>query len=134
MALTTVNGNVGGADFKIGAQSYRTVLNQFRVIMDVPELDATTFSDEPNENSEPGVTRAFFDVAGLMKTGAPEAGPFMPPPTNVALVFQFAGVNNQISFLANFTRAEAIRAANVNGIINGSGRSKGAITITWVRI
>jgi hypothetical protein len=131
MAETVINGNAGGADFTVAAQSYKTTLNRFRVRMDVPQIDATTFNDEPNYNTEPGPTIARFDLTGIMKQGAASSGPFMPPPQGAALNFQYSGTNNAISFLGNFETAEAERVVNSNGIITGSGVSKGAITIAW---
>jgi hypothetical protein len=135
MAETVINGVAGGGDVKVGSQSYKTTLNQWRVVMDIPESDSTTFNDEPYEATEPGPTRAFFDLAGIMKQGALSSGPFMPPPVNAALVFQATLLPSpcSISFTGNFTRAEAIRIANANGRITGSGRSTGPIVVTWNR-
>lgn len=134
MSESVVSGALGGADVKIAGVSQKTQMNQWRVVTDVPQSDSTTFNDEPGEQSEPGPSRTFFDMSGIMKEGAAASGPIMPPPQNVALVFQAGGAGtNTISFTGNCSRAEATRLVNSNGLIAASGKARGPVVIAWNR-
>jgi hypothetical protein len=129
MAESVINGTAGGADVKIDGTSYKTQFQQFRVVVDQPSSDATTFNDEPNESVEPGPTRAFFDASGILKKGG--VGPVIPLPTNVPLIFQYSGTACTLSFTGDCTRAEAVRLVNANALLSVSGRSRSVITKAW---
>ena len=136
MPLSTINGRDGTADFTIGAQSYKTVLNEFEVESNVEMIDSSVFSIEGVPTQDPGMERLFFRLSGIGKQGAPESGPWIPAPQGVAVVFTFSSAKSPtctISFTANFTRALVRRTVNRNAIIAGEGTSNGAFTVAWNR-
>ena len=78
MPLTTISGQAGNADFKIGTQSYKTTISQFRVRVDTQQLDTTVFVNEPTQHYDAGATVSRFDVTGINKYGSIEAAKNAP--------------------------------------------------------
>lgn len=131
MALTTINGRDGTGDLTITGQSYKTILREFENESNVRMIDTSVFANEGVATQDPGMEQLRFRLSGLGKKGAVQAGPFIPAPQNVTLVFQYS-TGCTISYLANFDRALARRTVNENMIITGEGISNGAFVIAWV--
>jgi len=130
MAETRINGRNGTADVSINAVTYATRFRRFSLVSNVPQIDVTTFSTETAPVHEPGVEIIRFDVAGFLTYNATNAGPLIPAPQNVPLVFTyFTGCT--ISFTGSFESASADRQVGTHSIMTGSGVSAGAITVTW---
>ena len=130
MALTTINGRDGTADFTIATVSYECILNDFEVTSNVEMTNADTFCIEGTADQEPGREQLRFRIAGLLKKGAAASGPLIPAPQNVALVFTFS-TGCTIGFNANFDTASARRIVNQNALLTATGLSKGTFAVAW---
>jgi|SRR6185437_7156071 len=130
MPLATINGRDGTGDFTINGSSYAAILNEFECESNVELIDSSVFSIEGVATQDPGMERIFFRLNGLLKKGSAVAGPLIPAPQNVPLVFIYS-TNCTISFNANFSRALARRTVNRNGVIAGEGVSNGAFSVLW---
>jgi hypothetical protein len=130
MPLATINGRDGTADFTIAGASYAAILNEFECESNVELIDSSVFSIEGVATQDPGMERIFFRLNGLLKKGSAVAGPLIPAPQNVQLVFTYSALCT-ISFVANFSRALARRTVNRNAVMAGEGVSNGAFAVIW---
>lgn len=132
MALQTINGRDGTADWTVGGVSYAAILNEFECESNVELIDSSVFSIEGVATQDPGMERIFFRVNGLLKKGTAASGPLIPAPQNVALVFIYS-TGCTIGFTSNFSRSMARRTVNRNSVMAAEGVSNGAFVVTWVK-
>lgn len=127
---TTINGKDGTADLTIASQSYQCFLDSFTVTENTEMLTADVFCIEGTADQEPGRSQLTANISGLGKKGAVGAGPLIPAPQNVAMVFTYS-TDCTISGTFNFTQATATRTVNQNMRITGTAISKGAYVTSW---
>lgn len=130
MGQTTINGNDGTADVTIDSVSYQTVLQEFELEGDQQLIDSTTFNEEGEYKSEPGILIIHARLAGLLTKGADVSGPLIPPPLNVPCVFTYS-TGCTITMNVNFSRGLARRTVNSNAIMTAEGESTGAVVKAW---
>lgn len=130
MALTTINGQDGTADFSINGSSYACVLTEHELESNVDQIDSTTFCTETATVYEPGATVNRVRLAGLLKKGSAIAGPMLPLPQNAAIVQTFSA-GCTLSYNMNFTRGVFRRTVKQNAVIAAEGLVTGAITKQW---
>jgi len=126
---------VAGVDFKVGTQSYKTVLTEQEFEETVGQIDVTTFNDEPESAYEEGQTVHSYRYAGLLKDGSAAADPPMPSANQgVAVTQQFGGSGtnaNTFTFTGNHSRLLIRRTAKSPGILAGEGIAVGPVVKTW---
>jgi hypothetical protein len=155
VAFQTVGRN-SVADVKIGASgaliaaavSYKFQFQFFSVRSIVPQIDASTFGDEPNTKYEPGESVYIATMNGLLKQGLTGAnvalniaGMWFPAPQKVPMTLQYAA-NCTVGVIGddgtgaagwfNFEDNLATRGVNTNSVIAGTARSCGVVTTSWV--
>lgn len=132
MPLTTIGAKTGTADVSINGISYAAILREFENESFVQMIDSSVFSIEGVATQDPGVEQLRFRMMGIGKFGSAAAGPLIPAPQSVPLLFQYTTANT-IGYTGNFERALARRTVNQNMVITGEGLSNGAIIVTWVK-
>lgn len=131
MALTTITGKDGTADFTISAVSYKTVLDMFR-IREVNEMSPQdVFSIEGIADQEAGRSQLVGECTGLNKKGAAQAGPLIPAPQDVGMVLTFS-TGCFLTGNWNWPEFEAVRVVNQNSRIGGRFISKATYALTWI--
>jgi hypothetical protein len=133
MPLTTINAKSGNADVTVNGVSYKTVLREFEVESVTNMIDSSVFSIEGVPSQDPGMEQLHFRLTGIGKLGSVEAGPLIPAPQYVDILFTFAiGCTIHIPS-TNFERCVARRTVNQNMIITAEGLSNGAFVVVWAR-
>lgn len=135
MAERFMSPRIAGVDFKIGTQSYKTVLTEQEFESNVGQIDVTTFNDEPESVYEEGQTVHSFRFAGLLKDSSVAADPIMPASNQgVSVTQQFGGSGtsaNTFTFTGNFSRLLIRRTAKSPGILAGEGIAASAVVKSW---
>jgi hypothetical protein len=131
MALATITGKDGTADFTIGSQSYRTVLDMFRIREIIELVPQDVFSIEGVADQEAGRSQIVGECTGLGKKGAVQAGPLIPAPQDVAQVLTFS-TGCFLTLSTNWSEFSADRLVNTNMRIGGRFVSKATYALTWV--
>jgi hypothetical protein len=131
MALATIRPKTAAASILISAVEYNTVMSYASVTSNAPRIDETVFSTENvGGQSSVGTEELTYDLRGIMKRGAAEAGPLIPLPQNVTCTVAFDS-SCSIAATVNFTRGMAGRGAGTTGTIDGQAYSTGAFTKSW---
>jgi hypothetical protein len=136
--LTSINGNDGTADITLNAKKYALQLGEWEIDLNYQLFDSSNFANEGSIVEESGAMQAGFRYAGTMKkgasgvTGSADAMDMLPPSQGTTAVFQ-ASSGCSITMAINHTRLMLRRTANQTGVVQGEGRSTGAITFAWVR-
>lgn len=129
-----INGKDGTADFQIesGAdmQSYKCILDMFRVRELIEMTNADTFCTEGSADQEPGRSQLVGELSGVGKKGGPASGPLIPAPQGVAVLMQWS-TGCTIACDVNFVEASADRLVNQTARIGGRFLSKGAYVVVW---
>lgn len=128
--LRTIGPRSGGAEFMIGAQSYKRVVTNQRFEYNTNQDDETTFGDEPNPKFGEGNSIGRVAFAGILKEGDVEAGPILPLPQGTS-VTQTYSTGNSLAYTANFSRLVVERSAMGKGILAGEAVIISAIVKTW---
>jgi hypothetical protein len=155
MAIAQIGRNSVG-DIKLSAPgaligvavSYRAQFQFFSIRSIVPQIDSSTFADEPNTSYEPGEGVMIATMNGLLKKGTtgsaialPMATNWLPAPQKVAGTFQYdtsctvgnIGADGTASAgWWNFEDTLATRGVNTNSVIAGTARSCGVTNVAWV--
>lgn len=139
-----IGGRDGTADVSIAGVSYKCVLNMFEVESNTELINSDVFCVEGTVDQEPGREQLRFRLMGLLKRvgtvlvpagpAFPAAGPLIPTPQNVAVVFTYSTGCTISLTSSNFFRARAVRVVNQNSIVEAEGVSKGAFTVAWLRV
>jgi hypothetical protein len=131
MTLTPI-GRDGLADFTIGGNSVKCLLNLFDVESNARLADDSTFCIEGQVVEDVIAEQLTITIAGILKQGVGAYNsPFIPVPRNTAVVATYT-TGNYISCTCNFVRASARRANNDVATLSATLRSTGAFTVTWV--
>lgn len=127
------------ADIKFGVPgaapgaevSYKGQFQFFSIRGITPQIDSSTFADEPNTAYEPGETVMIATMNGLLKKGSSAWQTFLPPPQKVSSIFQY-DTSCTVSGVFNFEDNLATRGVNTNSVLAGTARGTGVITVSWV--
>lgn len=141
------------ADLLIGAPlaliaaavSYKGQFQFFSIRSIVPQIDSSTFADEPRTRYEPGESVFIATMNGLLysATGAlPIATLWLPAPQKVPITFTYhtsctvsvAGETGTPATAGswNFEDTLATRGVNTNSVIAGTARATGLVSVNWV--
>lgn len=119
------------ADINIAGTSYRGQSTFFSIRCLTPQLESSTFQDEPNTATEPGDVTFLATFAMLLKQGAGAWLSFFPGPQKVASTYTFA-TNATVGGTWSYDDVLAARPVNANATLAGTARSSGVVVVTWV--
>lgn len=133
---SNIGRNTPTADIKLspaggGSQvSYRAQFSAFTIRSVVPQIDVSTFADEPATKYEAGETIFVASMAGLLQTGSGAWMAFFPPPQAVSATFYYTSTCT-VGGTWNFAEVVASRPTNGVALISGNAQSTGAVVIAW---
>lgn len=151
--MATNIGRNSVADVKLGATgaliaaavSYKAQFQFFSIRSIVPQIDASTFADEPRTAYEAGESVFIATMNGLLQSGAgclPIATMWFPAPQRVPGTFQYhtsctvtTPGDDGVPATRGWWNGEdtlATRGVNTNAVIAGTFRSSGIVTVSWV--
>jgi hypothetical protein len=137
MAFAFITGKDGTGDYTIGAQSYKTVLDMFRIREITEMFNVDVFANEGTADQEPGRSQLVGEISGVGAQGAVEAGPLIPAPQSVTFKAIYSGAPTGTCFIsgnANFPESNADRLVNQVMRIGSRFLSKKVYTTTWNRM
>lgn len=129
--MATRIGRNSTGEVTIAAVAYALQFQAFSVRCVVPQIDITTFADEPDGASEAGPTTFIASLNGLLMKGAGAWTSFMPAPQGVAMTLQY-DVSCTIAGNWNFEDTLAVRPAGANASLAAVARSTGPVVVSWV--
>jgi hypothetical protein len=136
---TNIGRNTPTADIMIGTAggvvgskvSYRAQFSAFSVRFVVPQIDVSTFADEPNTKFESGEVICVVSMTGILQTGGGAWMAFFPPPAAVPAEFRYTSACI-ISGTFNFSECLATRPTNGIALLSGTAQGVGVIGVAWV--
>jgi len=139
MPFAFITGKDGHGDYLIGAQSYRTVLDMFRIREITEMFNVDVFANEGTADQEPGRSQLIGEISGVGAQGSIVTGPLIPAPQSVAVKAVYSGTGATgtvvptcyISCNANFPEANGDRLVNQVMRIGARFLSKKIYTCTW---
>ena len=139
MALAIIRGATAsgaGVTLTVAAGSpvdYSAIFQSARVRATLPQIDATTYSNETNGNFIAGIERLTIDLAGLMTKGDAKSGTTLPlSGWQAATVKVIYDSGCYVSATANATDGDLNRPAGTMGLITQQFVSTGSFSVTWV--
>ena len=129
------------------AVSYKAQFQFFSIRSIVPQLDSSTFADEPRTAYEAGESVFIATMNGLLQSAAgalPIASLWFPAPQRVPATVQYhtsctVSTPGDTGTPAtrgwwNFEDTLATRGVNTNSVIAGTARSSGVVNVSWVTV
>lgn len=122
---------VGGVDYKIGSQSYKTIATEQEFEATLGQDDVTTFNDEPDTAWEEGQSIQRFRMAARLKDGSLASKPVLPTQAQGITFTQLFSASNTLSGVANFSRLLIRRTVAQTGVLAMEGIYVGPTVLVW---